>query len=339
MLLGGTGNITRFYGPTKTPTNPWGYNSSTVPDGFEIVFNSTAPNPKTGARRYLLRVINTSYSTEIRFSIDNHYLTVVEADFVPVLPTLNVTSILVAIGQRYHVIVEAKPASAGAANPLQPDGNYWIRTNTSGCSSFDDVRGTIDGFERTGILRYNENSVAEPKSSTWPDIAQLPSCYDLSTKLQTAFNWTVTAPKNGLSGDLGNGGELFNIEFKNFKDTYQYATALVNFQRPNQTDFIPFQTSYGNPTFLNLANEAETWPVGWVVVPENFTDTDFVSPLPLERLLGKSSAGSTHTDGVLPGLSCSARRRSSGRCSTIWPKQSSWLTQRRSIYMVTTLQL
>ncbi|OQU96854.1 hypothetical protein CLAIMM_02879 [Cladophialophora immunda] len=272
ILLNGTGNITRFYGH-NTPSNPTGFNSSTIPKGFEITFNSTSPNNQTGARRYLLRIINTSYSTEITFSIDNHYLVVVEADFVPVLPK-NVTSILVAIGQRYHIIVEAQPATLGAVNPIEPNGNYWIRTNTSGC--FDDIKGTINGFERTGILRYT-NSTSEPTSSTWPDIAELPDCYDsLSGSLQTAYNWTVTAPQNGLSGSLGQGGELFNVKFNSKGNTPQYAAAFVNFQRSPNADFTPFQTTYGNPTFLNLDNTADAWPVGWVVVPENYTDNDFV---------------------------------------------------------------
>ncbi|KAI8292740.1 hypothetical protein K4K60_000097 [Colletotrichum sp. SAR11_57] len=38
----------------------------------------------------------------------------------------------------------------------------------------------------------------------------------------------------------------------------------------------PFQTDYGNPTFLNLANVREKWPVGWVVVPENYAEKDWV---------------------------------------------------------------
>ena len=197
---------------------------------------------------------------------------VVEADFVPVQPK-NVTSILVAIGQRYHVIVEAKPATLGAANPIEPFGNYWIRTNTSGC--FDDKKGKINGFERTGILRYT-NSTRDPTSSTWPDIATLPDCYDgLSGSLQTAYNWTVTTPRNGLIGSLGQGGELF-IVGGNPEETAQYAAAFLNFQRSPNADFTPFQTTYGNPTFLNLDNTAEAWPVGWVVVPENYTDNDFV---------------------------------------------------------------
>ena len=272
LLLNGTGNVTRFYGP-NTPSNPIGFNSTTIPKGFGMVFNQTKPNNQTGARRYLLRVINTSYSTGITFSIDNHYLLVVEADFVPVRPK-NVTSVMVAIGQRYHIIVEAVPYSLGAVNPLQPNGNYWIRTNTSGCI-FDDIRGTVDGFERTGVLRYS-NSTSEPNSRTWPDIANLPDCDDsLSTSLQTAYNWTVTAPKNGLSGQ---GGELFNVQFINrTTTTAQYATAFVNFQRTPNANFTPFQTTYGDPTFLNLDNTGDSWPVGWVVVSENFTDTDFVS--------------------------------------------------------------
>ena len=64
------------------------------------------------------------------------------------------------LGQRYSVIVEAKPSA-----PAQPDGNYWIRTLLStGC-------GVIPGYDnQTGIIRYNPKSVALPTSTLAADI-------------------------------------------------------------------------------------------------------------------------------------------------------------------------
>ena len=58
-------------------------------------------------KRYLLRLINTAFASTYVFTIDNHYLQVVGADFVP-MHNFTATSVLVGIGQRYHVIVEAK---------------------------------------------------------------------------------------------------------------------------------------------------------------------------------------------------------------------------------------
>ncbi|KAF0325838.1 hypothetical protein GQ607_006970 [Colletotrichum asianum] len=130
ILLGSVGhtvgNITR-------------YNSSVeallpVPEPYEIHFNNLEPNPLTRAKRYLIRLINTSWQTTFVFSIDNHLLTIVEADFVPATP-FNVSSLLVSIGQRYNIIVEASPlvnSSNPAQNPLPDDCNFWIRTWVAG---------------------------------------------------------------------------------------------------------------------------------------------------------------------------------------------------------------
>lgn len=48
--------------------------------------------------RYLLRLINTSVDTTFVFAIDNHNLTVIQADFVPIEPYTN-GSVLVGIGK------------------------------------------------------------------------------------------------------------------------------------------------------------------------------------------------------------------------------------------------
>ena len=48
----------------------------------------------------MLILINTSVDTTFVFSIDNHILEVIEADFVPIVP-YNTTNILVGIGKRF----------------------------------------------------------------------------------------------------------------------------------------------------------------------------------------------------------------------------------------------
>ena len=59
-------------------------------------------------------------------------------------------------GQRYHVIVEAKPA-----NGLIPveDQNYWIRITTAdGCDDIEESQRN----EKLGIIRYNHASTKKP---------------------------------------------------------------------------------------------------------------------------------------------------------------------------------
>ena len=78
-------------------------NTSSVPPMYRIHFDG----PTNGvARRYLILLINTSFMSILTFSIDNHMLQVVSADFVPIVPYLT-HSVNVAIGQRYNIIVNA----------------------------------------------------------------------------------------------------------------------------------------------------------------------------------------------------------------------------------------
>ncbi|KZS96979.1 extracellular multicopper oxidase [Sistotremastrum niveocremeum HHB9708] len=75
-------------------------------------FNFTLEANKT----YRLRLINTGSFTSIRFSIDNHTLTIVEADSLLVEP-INVSGVTLAVAQRYSVLFTTN----------QTAGNYWMR--------------------------------------------------------------------------------------------------------------------------------------------------------------------------------------------------------------------
>ena len=60
----------------------------------------------TAGKRHLLRLINTSVDNALRVSMDGHNLTIITSDFVPVQPIV-VESVMVNIGQRYEVIIDA----------------------------------------------------------------------------------------------------------------------------------------------------------------------------------------------------------------------------------------
>ncbi|GKT46292.1 laccase ARB_05828 [Colletotrichum spaethianum] len=261
ILLGGLGNINRFTGKNA--------NTTEIPRGYEIWFDDVEPNPVTRAKRYLLRLVNTAFDTTFVFSIDNHNFTVVEADFVPVKP-FNATSILIAIGQRYHVIVEATPvvnSSNPSANPLPSDGNYWIRTwIANGCGPKNRDEET---YMKTGILRYDNTSTANPNTKAW-DVNLECSDTVFNDFLEPVVPWTVGDPSNGKIG------EQFNVDNLTSPGSGPYATSFFSFERPGSKEVRPFQTSYGNPTFLNLDNVGDEWPNGWVVVPENYTATDWI---------------------------------------------------------------
>ena len=93
ILLDGIGNVSRY---NNSLTNY----AKDLKETYSITFERS--------KRYLLRLINTSFESTFVFFIDNHMLTVVDSDFVPIYSYQN-TSVLVGIGQRYHIIVEANP--------------------------------------------------------------------------------------------------------------------------------------------------------------------------------------------------------------------------------------
>ena len=93
------------------------------------------------------------------FSIDNHPLTVIEADGISVEPYV-VSSVDLGVAQRYSVLVTLN----------QTAGAYWIRNVVAQ----DQLRYTTPNFNETtfGILRYNSISVdTMPANEPSPDLA------------------------------------------------------------------------------------------------------------------------------------------------------------------------
>ncbi|TDZ49563.1 Laccase [Colletotrichum trifolii] len=264
ILLGGVGhtvgNITRFNNSMESEVP--------VPKPYEIHFEPVASNSLNKAKRYLLRLINTSWDTTFVFSIDNHNLTIVEADFVPVAP-VSVTSVTIAIGQRYHMIVEANPVSNRTddlQNPIPEDGNFWLRTWVAeDCGT----NGTAEAYTEAGILRYNQQSTSDPISQPW-NVDLTCSDSSINAKLKPVVPWKVGAPANGKTG------EEFNVSLLGKHTEGPYGTSFISIDSAKAKEKTPFQTDYGNPTFLNLDNVGDKWPIGWVVVPENYTDDDWV---------------------------------------------------------------
>ncbi|KAI1822179.1 multicopper oxidase [Xylaria intraflava] len=103
-------------------------------------------------KSYRLRLVNTAIDTMFRFSIDNHTLTVISADLVPIVP-FQTNTINVAIGQRYDVIVTAN----------QKPGNYWMRSTPQlTCSSNENT------LNIKGIVTYDDIAVADPDTAAYP---------------------------------------------------------------------------------------------------------------------------------------------------------------------------
>ena len=211
--------------------------------------------------RYLLRLINTAFDSTFIFSIDNHTLEVIASDFVPIKP-YTTDSVRVGIGQRYHVIVNA-------IDPLSTGESYWIRTYKADCFRFnnsDPKSKVLKGYERSGIVQYSDSTTLPSTTQSPPDFTCADEPYN---SLSPIVPWNVSkTPKNDESGSIG---ENMTVQRYSGGTIYPLAFASVGGE-----DFDPLGVDYGNPTFLNLNNTGK-WNPLWVVFPEDYKSTDWVS--------------------------------------------------------------
>ncbi|KAF4508824.1 hypothetical protein G6O67_005156 [Ophiocordyceps sinensis] len=99
--------------------------------------------PFTRGKSHRLRLVNAAIDTHFKFTIDNHRLTVIAADLVPIRPySTNVINI--GISQRYDVIVSADQDHVAE--------NFWMRAiPQSSCSrvnNTDNVRAIVHYGDR-----------------------------------------------------------------------------------------------------------------------------------------------------------------------------------------------
>ena len=143
-------------------------------------------NIKAG-KKYRLRLINTSVDNFIRVSLDQHNMTVMTSDFIPVVP-FSVQTLLVGIGQRYDVVINANQAA----------GNYWFRANVA----TDCLSG--NAFYGRAIWTYSTVTAGTPTTTAYSEPA---SCLEPSGILpywkqpipSGAFQSTVESLSVGLT--------------------------------------------------------------------------------------------------------------------------------------------
>ena len=154
-------------------------------------------------KKYLIRIVNGASNLHIQFSIDNHDLTVVSADFVPIKP-YKTDYISIGIGQRYAVIVEAKPDATSS------NGKYWMRTewtNSDACGG-EPPRGLNSTLEmsRTGIISYADAAQDDSLPTTSRHNVTI-DCHDEPYEnLVPIVPWTVTGPANDVGNFTYEGG-------------------------------------------------------------------------------------------------------------------------------------
>jgi hypothetical protein len=102
-------------------------------------------------KKYRLRLVNSAVDGHFQFSVDGHNFTVIANDLVPIVP-YEAESLLISIGQRYDIIIEANADSGG---------DYWLRSGwVTSCA------GNLNAADITGIVRYDSSSTADPTTTS-----------------------------------------------------------------------------------------------------------------------------------------------------------------------------
>ncbi|KAK9416559.1 putative Multicopper oxidase [Seiridium unicorne] len=189
----------------------------------------------TAGTRTRLRLVNTALDTHFRFSIDNHTLTVISADLVPIQP-YTADTISVGIGQRYDVIVEAN----------QNAGNYWLRAiPQTSCSSTNE--NTLD---ITGIFNYDSVDVATPTTTGW---AYSDSCDDETDNLKPFVE--LDAAQGGLEADFEVGLAVNGV----FRWTINDQQFYTHWEYPTLEQIIDNNSTWAPEQQINIYNDTNEW--------------------------------------------------------------------------------
>ncbi|KAG0025752.1 hypothetical protein BGZ81_006859 [Podila clonocystis] len=121
-------------------------------------------------KRHRLRVINSGAIAAFQFSIDNHMLTVIEADGVAIQP-FTVQRLPINVGQRYSVIIHTD----------QTVDNYWMRAVMNRNCLFGD--NNVPDPVTKAIVRYEDASNTDPLSNDWGSEPWSGGCVDLALNL------------------------------------------------------------------------------------------------------------------------------------------------------------
>ncbi len=190
---------------------------------LEVAFES--------GKKYRMRLVNVATDGHFQFSIDGHNLTVIATDLVPIVP-YTADSVLVSIGQRYDVIVEANAAS----------GNYWLRAGWVGACSANANPANI-----TAIVRYDNSSTADPTTSS--TVSTPATCGDEPlSSLVPHLSLDVT------NADIIETEDLNFVIDNYFKWTINSSSLLLN---------------WSDPTLLQIFNNESVFPTDYNVVGVN----------------------------------------------------------------------
>lgn len=166
-----------FYGVLMTNQGTNYFNCSTLDSdsGYVCEQNSTrAAFSVEHGKRYRYRLINTGAFATFEFSVDNHSLSVIEADGTATKP-MSIHRLEIAVAQRYSVIVTANQSASS---------NYWMRAQMN-TYCFGDDNPILDADVRA-LVTYTNSTVDPVNSVDWKEALDV-VCVGLNSTLLAPF--------------------------------------------------------------------------------------------------------------------------------------------------------
>lgn len=115
-------------------------------------------------KKYRLRLVNTAVDNHFQVSLDQHTFTVIQSDFVPIVP-YETNWLFIGIGQRYDIVFTA----------CQQPASYWFRAEVQAGCGANAMSGKIKA-----IFNYAGATTANPTSLPVKNFTN--SCLDESAK-------------------------------------------------------------------------------------------------------------------------------------------------------------
>ncbi|KAE8154061.1 Cupredoxin [Aspergillus avenaceus] len=226
-------------------------------------------------KRYRIHLVNTAINTHFKFSINNHNITVIASDFVPIVP-FTTNNIPIGMGQRYDIIIKTD----------QPVDNYWLRAvPQSYCTDI------VAADNIKGILHYSgADSTTDPSTTKWNynshvycedmPMSNLVPALALDAEISNAtYNNDTIAPMQ-----LGNpgiylwrvGGRVFNVSWND--PTIRHPTAptpddgAIEFPTPDKWTIFVITETLGVPHPIHLhGHDFYILAQGSGALPQNIT--------------------------------------------------------------------
>ncbi|KAH6647163.1 multicopper oxidase-domain-containing protein [Truncatella angustata] len=184
-------------------------------------------------KMHRLRLINSGSQGTQRISIDEHTMTVIAYDFVPVQP-YNTTVVTLGVGQRADVLVKA--------NAGEPGSSFWLRANLTSCAS-------ANAPNALAAILYEDADPNEPPTSQAWDVPDPGNCANDPLEITIPF-FPIELPEATYTQNLDIGSYI--NESDNYLWTFGNVSARVDYNSPSM-----LQVKDGNFSFsedMNVIN-------------------------------------------------------------------------------------